>query len=132
MRITPSRRGLSLVETMLASTILCICMGCILIFLPTGFISLKDSERRLYASSLAQRTLEEKRNAPLEALDALGTQPVIVEEVDYDHIHYTVTLTVRRHPSASFARKLQVTVDWVQHKRLVRLARESTECRIRR
>ena len=125
-------RGFTLVETLICTTILAVCLGMIVIFLPTGFLRLKDSERRLYAGSLAQRVLEERRNLPLEALDLLGSQLQIVEEVDYDQLRYTVFLQVSRHPSADFARKLKVVVERKQHNRIVNIARESTECRVRR
>lgn len=126
------RRGFSLIETMLGSTILCLCMGCILVFLPTSFLSLKDSERRIYAGNLAQQVLEQHRNFPLESLDELGSQPRIVQEVDYESIRFTVFLEVRRHPRANYARTLKVTVDWIQHQRLQTVAREAIECRVRR
>ena len=127
-----NRRAFTLVETLICATILSICLGMIVVFLPTGFLSLKDSERRLYAGSLAQRVLEERRNLPLEALDALGSQLQIVEEVDYDNTHYTVFLQVTRHPTVDFARKLKVAVEWSQHQRIISISRESTECRVRR
>lgn len=117
---------------MLGSTILCLCMGCILVFLPTSFLSLKDSERRILAGNLAQQVLEQHRNLPLESLDEMGSQPRIVYELDYESVHFTVFLEVRRHLSANYARKLKVTVDWKQHQRLQSVSREAIECRVRR
>jgi len=132
MRLRFLKRAFTLVETLLSMTILSICMGMVLVFLPTGFLSLKDSERRLFAGSLAQRVLEERRNSPLEELDALGPLVQTVESVDDDQIHYTVLLQVGRHPSASYARKLEVQVLWQQHGQTQKIVRRSTECRVRR
>lgn len=117
---------------MLGSTILCLCLGTILVLMPTAFMSVKDSERRVFASNLAQQILEERRNLPLEVLDLQGSQPNIVAEVDHEEIRFTVFLEVRRHPRASFARNLKVTVDWMQRNRLQKMTREVTECRVRR
>jgi len=125
-------KAFTLIETLLSMTILSICMGMVLVFLPTGFLSLKDSERRLFAGSLAQRVLEERRNSPLEELDSLGPLVQTVESVDYDQIHYTVLLQVSRHPTATYARKLEVQVLWQQHGQTKKVVRRSTECRVRR
>lgn len=95
-------------------------------------MGLKDSERRIFAASLLQRVLEEKRNLPLAALDAIGPQAQIVEEVENEGIQYTVFLQVLPHATAEYARRVRVTVDWRQHRRTVSLSQESVECRVRR
>jgi len=41
-------------------------------------------------------------------------------------------LQVTPHPTADYARKLKVVVEWNQHNRVVSITRESTECRVRR
>jgi hypothetical protein len=125
-------RGLSLIETLICSTLLCCCLGLVVLTLPTGFLGLKDSERRIFAASLLQRVLEEKRNLPLAALDAIGPQAQIVEEVENEGIQYTVFLQVLPHATAEYARRVRVTVDWRQHRRTVSLSQESVECRVRR
>ena len=125
-------RGLSLIETLICSTLLCCCLGLVVLTLPTGFLGLKDSERRIFASSLVQRVLEEKRNLPLAALDAIGPQAQIVEEVYNEGIRYTCFVSVLPHASAEYARRVRVTVDWQQHRRVVSITQESVECRVRR
>jgi len=56
----------------------------------------------------------------------LGTQLAVVDEVDYEQIHYTVSLQVTPHRPLIMARKLKVVVEWNQHNRVVSITREST------
>ncbi|MBS2037961.1 prepilin-type N-terminal cleavage/methylation domain-containing protein [bacterium] len=132
MRARIQRQGFSLIETLLCATILCICLGIIVVLIPTGYLSLKDSERRIYAASLAQKVLEEKRNTPLESLDALGNQLQMVEEVYYDGISYRCFFQSRPYSTVTYARQLKVVVEWPQHQQTQRVVRESVECRVRR
>ena len=126
------RRGLTLLETVLAATIFSVCLGCLMAFLPTGLRSIKQSEREIFAGNLAQIVLEEYRNWPLSELQEYQTEQVVYSATS-DGNRYDVLLSA--HPESfatDFAVHLQVEVRWRDRQQGRSLRRELSDCRVAR
>lgn len=101
------RRGFTLVEILVASTLLGVAFFAILNILPGSLAGMRHAHHLLCASDVAQRVMEQQRAVPFDSI-AADTHALPDTVVDGTAYHTTLAVTSRS-PRVKVA---QVTVSW--------------------
>lgn len=101
------RRGLSLAETVLATTLAGMMLVLIINLFPSSMATVRKAELRLRAATLADSLLEQKSVLPFSKL------PVgLSQETEEKPFHLTFTVVKVDAENDSYLRELRVKVQW--------------------
>lgn len=118
------RRGVSLVETLLAATLAGVVLVLVLNLFPSSMATVRKAEQRTRASALADSLLEARLTLPFRDLP-VGYQQDL-PDLSADGLDYRRRFTVAAVPgeSSDHLRALHVKVTWVYRDRTLELDRE--------
>ena len=106
-------RGLTLIETIIASCLLGLVILGVFTLLPSSLIAVRSAEHRIRADSLAQEWLEKLREKPFEnlALGPLAPQP---PAETWAGVTFHTSVEVYQPPAADvdLLKRMRVTVNW--------------------
>ena len=127
------RRGLSLLETVVAAFLFMLVVILVLNLFPSSLLALTQAELKARAARLAQSRLNEVRLRPFESLQVQGPREELLGE-EYQGARLRAFLDVRRDPDSDPDRLkvLRVTVQWDERGRKRESVREVWVTRVRR
>lgn len=106
-------RGLTLIETIIASCLLGLVILGVFTLLPSSLVAVRSAEHRIRADALAQEWLETLRERPFEklTLGALSPQPAAQ---DWVGVTFRTQVEVYQLPAADvdLLKRIRVTVNW--------------------
>jgi len=120
-------KGVSLVESVIGASILALAAAVILSLLPSSFLSVRRSERQLQAGALAQSWLEQQKLVYFPDLQSVAALPTKTLE---DGVVLRPALSVTG--AGSGAKRVRVTVAWVERERNFSVFRETVLARLPR
>lgn len=110
------KKGVSLIELLVSIVILAIVLSQTFFMQVAGYQLLEGTHRAELASNLAKETMTELRMIPGVAL-SVGVDTSVV---DYQGKTFTKIVEISPYSSGSTAKKVKITVKWIQAKNWVR------------
>lgn len=123
--MTIVNRAMTLVETVVGMTLLLLVFVVGINLIPSAWKAMGSGEQRVYAVTLAQSILEQKRSENFDSL-ASGYLP----DVDNNGNKYRVYLDVDS--SKPRLKRLSVTLDWQARGRNLQITRRLSVCKLPR
>lgn len=126
-------RGLTLVETIVATSLLALVLLALLNLLPASLASMRRAEHQLRAEQIAQEHLEKVRELPFEKL-ALGPFNPAPAVETAGGVRFTPALEIYALPGSdpNLLRRLRVSVTWEFQGRHHQMSQETYRAHVRR
>jgi len=126
-------RGLTLVETIVATSLLALVLLALLNLLPASLASMRRAEHQLRAEQIAQEHLEKVRELPFEKLTLGLLNPAPAAETA-SGVSFTPAVEIYALPGSDpdLLRRVRVKVSWEFRGRHHQLSQETYRAHVRR
>lgn len=126
------RRGLSLVETVVAAGVLSLIVIFVVGMIPSFKMSNRRANMELQAGSLAQSGLEQIRAVPFADVASTALPDTVIDGITYKRRVIVTDVVTHGTPPVEIAHTVRVEVTWRCWQMDYRVFRETTLCRLLR
>lgn len=127
-----ARRGLSLVETVVAAGVLSLIVIFVVGMIPSFKMSNRRANMELQAGSLAQSGLEQIRAVPFADVASTALPDTVIDGITYKRRVIVTDVVTHGTPPVEIAHTVRVEVTWRCWQMDYRVFRETTLCRLLR